>query len=59
MIHYFGQSATIKLTIVFMVAGWWATVDLDSQYKIVWGETRAHGGYLFMKKQSSKLESVI
>ena len=23
--------------------GWWVTVDFDSQYKILWGETRAHG----------------
>ena len=26
-----------------MVAQSWVTVDCDSKYKIVWGETRAHG----------------
>ena len=50
-ILYFGQSATSKPTHVFMVAGQWVTVDLDSKYKILWGETWAYGGYLFMKKQ--------
>ena len=29
-IRYFGQSATIKMTHVFMVAGRWVTVDFDS-----------------------------
>ena len=54
MIHYFGQSATIKLTHIFMVVGWWVTVDFDSQYKIVWGETRAHGGTNSCKKTEFK-----
>ena len=40
--RYFGQSATSKLTHVFMVAGWWVTVDFDSKYKNFWGETGAH-----------------
>ena len=31
-----------KLAHVFMVAGWWVTVDFDSQCKIVLGETWAH-----------------
>ena len=26
---YFGQSATIKLMHVFMIAGWWVTVDFE------------------------------
>ena len=56
MIRYFGQSATIKLTHVFMVAGWWVTVDFDSQYKSVWVNPGPMG-YIFMKKQSSKRES--
>jgi len=56
MIRYFSQSVTIKLAHVFMVAGWWVTVDFDSKYKILWGETRAHGvlvpyRFLLMKKQ--------
>ena len=51
IMHYFDQSATSKLTHVFLVVGWWATVDFDSKYKVLLGETRAHG-YLFMKKQS-------
>ena len=42
MICYFGKSVTIKLMHVFMVAGWWVTVDFDSGYKILWVETRAH-----------------
>ena len=29
IICYFYQSATIKLTPVFMVAGWWVTVNFD------------------------------
>jgi len=43
---------------VFMFSGWWVTLDFDSQYNILWGETRAHGG-LFMKEKnkSSKQES--
>ena len=40
---FFGQSATIKLNHVFMVAEWWVTVDFNSQNKIIRGETRAHG----------------
>ena len=43
LICYLGQSATIKLTHVFMVAGWWVTLDFDSKYKILWSETRVHG----------------
>jgi hypothetical protein len=26
-----------------MVVGWWVTEDFDSQYKMLWGETRARG----------------
>ena len=33
----------LKLIQVFMIAGWGVTVDSNSQCKIVWGETRAHG----------------
>ena len=32
----------IKLTHVFMVVGWWVTVDFDSQSKNVRGKIRAH-----------------
>jgi len=51
IICYFGQSATGKLKHVFLVAGWWVTVDLDSKCKI-----RKLGpmGYLFMKKKKFK-----
>jgi len=38
MIRYFGQSATVKLTHVFMVAKGWVIVDFDEHYKIVCGE---------------------
>ena len=31
IIRYFGQSATSKLMHVFMVAGWWVTVDFNSK----------------------------
>ena len=53
MICYFGQSATIKLTHVFMVASWWVAIDFDSQYKVLWNETRAHpwGTYSWEKKE--------
>ena len=59
MASYFGQSATIKLMHVFMVAGWGVTVDFDSHYKIVWGETRAHWVPILIheKAQRSKQES--
>ena len=58
MIRYLGQSATIKLTHVFIVAGWWATVDFDYQYKILLGETRANRGtYVFMKRPDQKQKS--
>ena len=58
MIRYLGQSATtIKPNHVFMVAGWWVTVDFDSKYKILFGETRVHGLPIQEKKQSSKQES--
>ena len=46
-IRHFCQDVTIKLTHVFMVAGWWVTVDFDS-----WGETRAHGVPIHEKKLS-------
>ena len=50
ILRYFCQShslhpflhATIKLTHVFMVSGWWVTVDFDSQCKILCFETKAH-----------------
>jgi hypothetical protein len=33
--------------------GVWVSVDFDSKYKIVWGETRAHGvRFLFMKRKT-------
>ena len=34
---------TKKTTTKIMIAGWWVTVDFDSKYKIVCGETRARG----------------
>jgi len=54
MIRYFGQSTTIILTHVFIISGWWVTVDFDSQYKILLGETRAQGVYLFWEKTKFK-----
>ena len=39
IIHYFGQSAAIKLMHVLMVVGCWVTVD----FEFLWGKTRAHG----------------
>ena len=48
MIGYLGQSAAIKLMQVSIVVGRWVTVDFDSQYKIVWAETKVRGyRYLF------------
>ena len=35
-----------------MVVGWWVTEDFDSQYKVVWGETRAHGLPIHEKNQA-------
>ena len=46
---------TIKLMHVSMVAGWWVSVDFNSKYKILWGETRV----LFMKKKKKKLKTRI
>ena len=40
MIRYFGQSATIKLTQFFVVAGSWVIVDFDN--KTLWDATRAN-----------------
>ena len=51
-LHYFDQSATNQLANVFLIVGVWVSVDFDSKYKILWGETRAHGvPILFMKKK--------
>jgi len=53
-IYYFGQSATIELMHVFMIVGCWVTVDFDSQFKILRGETGARGVCtFFLEKQSS------
>ena len=41
MKHYFDQSASIKLTHVFRVAGWGVIVEYDEQQKIIWEENRA------------------
>jgi len=35
--------ASLKLKHVFIVVGWWITIDFDSQCKIFLGETRANG----------------
>jgi len=59
MIRNEGQSAAIKLTHVSLAAGWWVSVDLDSQYKIVWGETRAHGVPIHEKKEKRKFKTGI
>ena len=32
----FGQSSTIKLTHVFMVAGWWVTVDFEKSFQFIY-----------------------
>ena len=42
IMHYLDQSAPSYLNHVFLVAGWWDSVDFDSKYKILWGETRAY-----------------
>ena len=42
---------------VFLVIGWWATVDFYSKYKILWGETRDHGVPIHERKKTSKKES--
>jgi len=42
---------------VFLVAGWWVTVDFDSKYKILWGETMNHGVPIPIHEKSSKQES--
>ena len=55
--HLFGQSVTIKLTHVFMVAGLWGTVVFFiNNAKFLWGETIGSMGY-HEQKQSSKQES--
>ena len=53
VMHYFGQSATIKLTHVFLVAGWWVTLDFDS-----WGETGAYG-VPFHERKKTKFQTRI
>jgi len=55
IIRYGDQSATIKLTHLFMVVGGWVAVDFDSQCKILLHETRAPMGYHFMKTESAQL----
>ena len=53
--HYFDQSATNQLANVFLIAGCaWVSEDFDSKYKILWGETRAHGVLIHERKKSSK-----
>ena len=37
--RYLSQSATIKLMHVFLVEGWWVTIDFDSKYKISCGNS--------------------
>ena len=58
-IRSFGQSASINLMHVFMVVRWWVTVDFNSQYQILWGETGSHGLPIHEEKQSSKQESAL
>ena len=49
---YLGQSATYKPAgQSFPDFGVWVSVDFDLKYKILWGETRDHGGQLFMKEK--------
>ena len=53
-IRYFSLSATRYITgNCFPGYGVWVTVDFDSKYKILWGETRAHGVPFHEKKTSS------
>ena len=41
--YYFDQSAINQLYLqCFPDYGVWVSVDFDSKYKILWGETRAH-----------------
>ena len=40
--HYLDQSSTNELNHASLVAGCWVSVDFDSNYKILWGETRAN-----------------
>ena len=43
----------------FPGCGVWGSVDFDSKYKILWGETRAHGEPIHEEKKSSKQESTV
>ena len=51
IMHYFDQSATLQLANVFLIAGVWVSVDFDSYYKILWGETRDHGVPIHERKK--------
>jgi len=43
-----------------MVAEWWVTVDFDSKYKMLLGETMSHGcTYLFVKKFKTRICIII
>ena len=55
--HFFVQPATNQLANVFLIVGVWVLVDFDLKYKILWGETRAHGVLIHERKKSSKQES--
>ena len=45
-------SASLLQAVYWRMFSWlWGTVDFDSKYNILRGETRAHGVYLFMKKK--------
>ena len=59
IIRYFGQSAASKLMHVFLVAGWWVTVDFDSKYKILWSKTRAHGVSIHEEEKKTKFKTRI
>ena len=37
--------------------GVWVSVDFDSKYKILWGETRDHGVAIHERKKTSKKDS--
>jgi len=44
---------------VFLVVGCWVSVDFDSNYKIFWGETRAHRVPIHEEEKKFKTEIYI
>ena len=42
---------------VFMVAGWWVTVDFDKKYKVIWVEVRISGVPIHVKNKNLHIYS--